>query len=198
MGLRIYFEKVIVDFLNCDNYFTINENVLSNCIEGQRRPGFFIGVLTIVSKLFNIVNPTSAFFGKKDPQQLLLIKRLCKDLNYNIKIVSCETVREKNGLAMSSRNNYLTNKERLGAGVIFLALERAKVLLKKNLNIDLIKAEMNKIILSNSKMKIDYISFSQTLDLTEIENIDNNQILVSVAVFIGKTRLIDSFFFPDF
>ena len=88
--------------------FSVYESIISQKLEGLSRPGFFIGVTTVVSKLFNIVQPSHSFFGMKDIQQLVIIKNLVKDLNYNIQIIGCETVREKNGLAMSSRNQYLS------------------------------------------------------------------------------------------
>ncbi len=186
------------NFISKNSSVFVNETILSNCIEGQKRPDFFSGVLTIVSKLFNVVKPTHSFFGKKDPQQLLIIKKLCENLNYNIKIVACDTVREKNGLAMSSRNRYLTKYEKEDAAVIFLALTKAKLLLQKNTQLNIVKQEMKKILLSKPNIKIDYISFSNTLNLKEVHSFKNNQILISIAVFCGKTRLIDSFFFPDF
>ncbi len=178
--------------------FSIIENSLSNCLEGQKRPDFFSGVLTIIVKLFNIISPSSAFFGKKDPQQLLIIKKLCEDLNFNIKIISCSTVREKNGLAMSSRNNYLSASERENASVIYLSLLKAKSLIKKNIfSIDVIQKKMEQTLLQCPNLKIDYISFSDPVSLLELKKSLNKNTLISIAVFIGKTRLIDSFFYTD-
>ena len=176
----------------------VNENNLSNCLEGQKRPGFFSGVLTIVAKLFNIISPTHAFFGEKDPQQLILIKKLCSDLNFNIKIVSCPTVREKNGLAMSSRNFYLNRKEKKNASIIYESLMMTKDLLNNNeTNIAILKKNLKTSLLRCPNLKIDYISFSNSKTLKEFKKNTKNDLLVSVAVFIGKTRLIDSFFYKN-
>ncbi len=176
----------------------IVENHLSKCLEGQKRPDFFPGVLTIVTKLFNIVSPSHAFFGKKDPQQLLIIKKLCKDFNYNIEIVACSTVREKNGLAMSSRNEYLTENEKTDASIIYKSLLKAQLLIKSEVSsVSKIKNEMKTLLLSCPNLKIDYISFSSCSNLVEYNKTIKKNSLVSIAVFIRKTRLIDSFFYPD-
>ena len=174
----------------------VNENDLSNCLEGQKRPDFFRGVLTIVTKLFNIVSPTHAFFGEKDPQQLILIKKLCNDLNFNIKIISCPTMREKNGLAISTRNHYLSNKEQENASIIYSSLMMIKGLLNNNeKNIKTLKEKLTLSLLTCPDLKIDYISFANSNNLKEFKKNINNDLLVSVAVFIKKTRLIDSFFY---
>ena len=184
------------ELLNSNASVFVNENAFSKCLEGQKRPDFFCGVLTIVTKLFNIVSPTHAFFGEKDPQQLILIKKLCKDLNFNIKIISCLTIREKNGLAMSSRNHYLTNQEKENAAIIYKSLIKTKNLLKNNeTSIIILKEKLKSSLLSCPGLKIDYISFANTKNLKEFKKDINNDLLVSVAVFIGKTRLIDSFFY---
>jgi len=184
-------------FLDSPSVF-INENNLSNCIEGQKRPNFFCGVVTIVTKFFNIISPTHAFFGEKDPQQLILIKKLCEDLNFNIKIVSCPTIREKNGLAMSSRNSYLNNYEKNSASIIYESLMIAKKLLKNNVtSVKILKKHIKSSLLSCSIIKIDYISFANSKNLKELKKETNNDLLISVAVFIGKTRLIDSFFYKN-
>tara|TARA_B100000700_G_scaffold322180_1_gene423072 strand:+ start:983 stop:1843 length:861 start_codon:yes stop_codon:yes gene_type:complete len=174
----------------------VNENYLSNCLEGQKRPDFFRGVLTIVTKLFNIVSPTHAFFGEKDPQQLILIKKLCNDLNFNIKIISCPTMREKNGLAISTRNHYLSNKEQENASIIYNSLMMIKGLLNNNeKNIKTLKEKLTLSLLTCPDLKVDYISFANSNNLKEFKKNINNDLLVSVAVFIKKTRLIDSFFY---
>ena len=176
----------------------IVEGYLSKCLEGQKRPDFFPGVLTIITKLFNIISPSHAFFGKKDPQQLLIIKKLCEDFNYNIKIVACPTVREKNGLAMSSRNEYLTKAEKADASVIFESIQEAQLLIKSGVfSIFKIKSEMEALLLSCPNLKIDYISFSSCSTLIEYKKTLKKNSLVSIAVFLGHTRLIDSFFYPD-
>ena len=186
------------EFFSTNFSMKIVEGHLSKCLEGQKRPDFFPGVLTIITKLFNIISPSHAFFGKKDPQQLLIIKKLCEDFNYNIKIVACPTVREKNGLAMSSRNEYLTKEEKADASVIFESIQEAQLLIKSGVfSIFKIKSEMEALLLSCPNLKIDYISFSSCSSLIEYKKTLKKNSLVSIAVFIGHTRLIDSFFYPD-
>ena len=186
------------EFFSTNFSMKIVEGHLSKCLEGQKRPDFFPGVLTIITKLFNIISPSHAFFGKKDPQQLLIIKKLCEDFNYNIKIVACPTVREKNGLAMSSRNEYLTKEEKADASVVFESIQEAQLLIKSGVfSIFKIKSEMKALLLSCPNLKIDYISFSSCSSLIEYKKTLKKNSLVSIAVFIGHTRLIDSFFYPD-
>ena len=107
----------------------IQENILSCILEGNSRPDFFTGVITVVAKLFNIIEPTHVFFGKKDAQQLRIVEKLISDLNYPIEIISCPIIREENGLAMSSRNIYLNNAERIIAATIQKALQEGKNLI---------------------------------------------------------------------
>ena len=199
LNISILFIPKYSEMLSSKASIFVDDRRILNCIEGKRRPMFFSGVLTVVSKLFNITNPTDAFFGKKDPQQLFIIKKLCTDLNYNINIISCSTIREKNGLAMSTRNNYLTSEERKKASVIYESLLIAQIMIKNNIvSIKKIRLNMENIILSYSKIKIDYISFSNSKNLKEFNKTISGDVLVSVAVFIGNARLIDSFFFPDY
>lgn len=170
------------------------ENNLFNKLEGNSRPGFFNGVTTIVAKLFDIVEPSHSFFGEKDYQQLCIIKKMVDDLSYSINIVPCPIVREKNGLAMSSRNEYLTEKEFSIASTIFKALNFGKSLLEKGeSNSDTLRTEITQIINSESQIKIDYVSVTNINSLEEIEGKIEVDILVSLAVFLGDTRLIDNF-----
>tara|TARA_Y100001935_G_scaffold55192_1_gene46155 strand:+ start:2994 stop:3851 length:858 start_codon:yes stop_codon:yes gene_type:complete len=186
------------EFFSSNFSMKIIESHLSNCLEGQKRPDFFPGVLTIITKLFNVVSPTYAFFGKKDPQQLLIIKKLCKDFNFNIKIIACSTIREKNGLAMSSRNEYLTKKEKADASIIYKSIQKAQFLIQNGVfSVSKIKKEMKDLLLTCPNLEIDYISFSACSNLIEYDKIVKKNSLISVAVFIGKTRLIDSFFHPE-
>ena len=184
------------DGINTGNY----KNNLFNLLEGKSRPGFFKGVTTIVAKLFNIVEPSHAFFGKKDFQQLCIIKKLVSDLKYPIQIVPCPIIREKNGLAMSSRNTYLTEHEFSIAATIFKALASGKTLLKNGeLNCEKLKNRITKIINRDPKLKIDYVSVANKNTLEEIEGKLGGGILVSVAALLGQTRLIDNFTYslPD-
>ena len=172
----------------------IQENNLSCLLEGKSRPEFFSGVATIVSKLFNIVEPTHAFFGEKDAQQLRIIQKLVKDLNYPIHIVSCPIIREENGLARSSRNDYLTEAERKIATTIKKALQNGKkLLISGEHNSQIIKDEITQIIGAEKLLRIDYISVADSNTLVEISGKIEQDILVSVAVYIKDTRLIDNF-----
>ena len=159
---------------------------------GISRPHFFSGVATVVTKLFNIVKPHVAIFGQKDFQQLAIIRRMVQDLNFNIEIVGCPTVREVDGLAMSSRNSYLSPDQRRHALSLFEALENARVQL--NSGIDdasrLIK-DASERILSHPQTDIDYIAICDPETLEDITTI-NSPALMALAVKIGTTRLIDN------
>ncbi len=172
----------------------IIENKISKILEGKSRPEFFSGVLTVIAKLFNIVRPDYAFFGNKDAQQLRVIKKFVLDFNYPIKIISCSTVREKNGLAMSSRNKYFNEKEKSELGIIYNALYASRKLLKNGeRNSKIIKKIINETLLTNSKITIDYISIADDLTLKEIENNIESNVLISIAIYYKQIRLIDNF-----
>jgi pantoate--beta-alanine ligase len=166
---------------------------LTSGLCGEKRPGHFRGVCTVVSKLFNIVSPDRAYFGEKDAQQLAVIKRMVKDLNFDIEIVGCPIIREEDGLAKSSRNTYLSPAERKAALVLSSSLKEAKKLLdegEKN------PAKIQEVIirkLNNEPLaKIDYVEIVDYLSLKPADTI-NNPVLIALAVYIGKTRLIDNF-----
>lgn len=172
----------------------IIENKISKILEGKSRPEFFSGVLTVIAKLFNIIRPHYAFFGNKDAQQLRVIKKFVLDFNYPIKIISCSTIREKNGLAMSSRNKYFNDKEKAELGIIYNALFASRKLLKNGeRNSKIIKKIINETLLTNSKITIDYISIADDLTLKEIKNYIDSNVLISVAVYYKNIRLIDNF-----
>lgn len=159
---------------------------------GASRPGHFRGVTTIVLKLFNIVTPNRAYFGQKDAQQVFVIKKMVNDLNIPIEIVPCPIVRESDGLAMSSRNTYLSEEERREALVLSKSLFWAKKEIQRGqLNANTIKAEMKKMILCQPSAEIDYIEILNYDTFEEIEKI-HGEVLIALAVKIGKTRLIDN------
>ena len=171
----------------------VSVDKLTKVLEGASRPTHFRGVTTVVNKLFNIIKPDKAYFGKKDAQQLLVIKRMVKDLNMDIEIVDMPIVRENDGLAMSSRNKYLNPDERKNAICLYRSLNRAQELIKLGVNsADIIKDEMRKIVESYKYTKIDYISINRINDLSELDTIEKQNTLVSLAVFVGNTRLIDN------
>lgn len=185
-----------VEEMYTDGFSTfVDLNNLTSGLCGKSRPTHFRGVCTVVSKLFNIVNPDKAYFGQKDAQQLSIIKQMVTDLNFDIEIVSCPIVREADGLAKSSRNTYLSKEERQASTIINKSLKKAKTLIKsgerdsKNV-IDFIKNEINK----ESLAKIDYVSIVDNNTIKNIKTIEDGS-LIAVAVFIGNTRLIDNFIF---
>ena len=161
-------------------------------LEGSCRPGHFKGVATVVAKLFNIVEPTCAYFGQKDAQQALVIKKMAADLNMNLEVIVTPTVRESDGLAMSSRNVYLNTQERQAAAVLFKALTLAQNLWEKgDRNAERIRQEMTSLISKEPLAKIEYVSIADAKTLEELSEIDRPA-LASLAVRIGKTRLIDN------
>ncbi|MFW6105581.1 MAG: pantoate--beta-alanine ligase [Chloroflexota bacterium] len=165
---------------------------VSERLEGTSRPGHFRGVATVVAKLFNIVQPTKAYFGQKDAQQVVVIKRMVTDLNMGIEIVVVPTVRESDNLAMSSRNIYLSPEERKAATVLFKALTLARKLrLGGEKDAGKIRRQMTALIQKEPLAQIDYVSIADAETLEELNLIDRPP-LASLAVRIGKTRLIDN------
>lgn len=165
---------------------------LSNKLCGISRPNHFRGVATIVTKLFNIIRPDKAFFGQKDYQQALIIKKLARDLNLGIDIIVMPTVREADGLAMSSRNSYLNDIERRTAGILYGSLMLAEELISSGkMSAKEIREKMGSLIANEGADQIEYISISDPETLEEVERIEGG-VLIAVAVWIGKTRLIDN------
>ncbi|RUM42367.1 MAG: pantoate--beta-alanine ligase [Desulfurobacterium sp.] len=160
---------------------------------GAKRPGHFRGVATVVTKLFNIVKPHRAYFGKKDFQQLKVIERLVKDLNFDVEVIGCPIVREKDGLAMSSRNVYLSPEERESATSLYRALKLAKELFEKGeRDPEVIKSRMEELILSHPHVKaIDYIEIVDPETFKPVDEIKEGT-LIALAVFVGNARLIDN------
>jgi pantoate--beta-alanine ligase len=161
-------------------------------LEGASRPGHFRGVATVVAKLFNIVQPTRAYFGQKDAQQVVVIKKMVADLNMNAEIVIVPTVRESDGLAMSSRNIYLSPKERQVAIILFKALTLAQRLWRDGeRDAEKIRRQMTSLIRKEPLTQIDYVSIADAETLAELDLLDRPAV-ASLAVRIGKTRLIDN------
>lgn len=167
---------------------------LSDNLCGAKRPGHFRGVCTVCTKLFNIVGPDRAYFGQKDAQQLSIIKKLVLDLNIPVEIVPVPIVREDDGLAMSSRNTYLSKEERNAALCLSKAIFTGEKMAKDGASLEKVLEKMTEIIKTEKLAKIDYIS---AVDLETIKNVENfNQdTLVAIAIYIGKTRLIDNFIY---
>ena len=176
-----------------DGYNTwVEVNEITDVLEGAVRPGHFKGVTTVVNKLFNIIQPDKAYFGQKDAQQVAVIKKMARDLNMPLEVVVCPTIREDDGLAMSSRNTYLTPEMRKGAPVIYQSLQKAKEMVEAGeKTVAVIRREMTSMISKESLAVIDYISFADNETLKEIHTI-KPPVLISMAVKFGKTRLIDN------
>mgnify|MGYP001463255774 CR=1 FL=1 len=176
-----------------DNFSTyVEENNLSKGLESVSRPHFFKGVLTVVLKLFNIINPQSVFFGKKDYQQFRLVEKMVEDLNLDINVVGCETIREKSGLAMSSRNAAFIENDLQDLGVIYTALKMAKdrVGLEEK-DASIIKTLIKETLLTLNGLTIDYIEITDIKNLSTLEII-NQSVLISLAVYFKNVRLIDN------
>ena len=165
---------------------------LAAVLEGASRPGHFRGVATVVAKLFNIVQPERAYFGQKDGQQLVVIRQMVRDLDFPVEIVAVPTVREPDGLAMSSRNTYLNAGERSAATVLHRALMRAQKLhLDGEHDAEVLRVAMSDVLASEPLAAVDYVSVADPETLEELVLVDS-QAMVSLAVRIGGTRLIDN------
>jgi pantoate--beta-alanine ligase len=165
---------------------------LAERLEGASRPGHFRGVVTVVARLFDLVKPDRAYFGQKDAQQLIVIKRMVADLNMNLEVVAVPTVREPDGLAMSSRNTYLNPEERKQATALYQALTLAQKLYNDGENdAKAIRRQMTALIKKQPLANIDYISIADAVTLDELDVV-KPPALVSMAVRIGETRLIDN------
>lgn len=176
-----------------DPHAFVSIDTLSDTLCGKTRPIHFKGVCTVVSKLFNIVNPDRAYFGQKDAQQLAIIRRMVRDLNMDIEIVGCPIVREEDGLAKSSRNTYLNEEERKAALILSKAVFLGKKMVEDGeTSAAAVKEAMIKKIESEPMAKIDYVEAVDGLSMQPVEEI-KAPVLVAMAVYIGKTRLIDNF-----
>jgi pantoate--beta-alanine ligase len=174
-----------------DTWVEVGES-LTGRLEGTFRPGHLRGVTTVVAKLFNVVQAQRAYFGQKDGQQLAVIRRMAADLHMGVEVVAVPTVREPDGLAMSSRNAYLSPEERRAATVLWRSLCRARELFDGGeRRAEVIRGEMRDVLASEPLAKVDYVSVADAETLAELETIDRAA-MVSLAVRIGSTRLIDN------
>lgn len=162
-------------------------------LEGGMRPGHFRGVATVVAKLFNVVQAQKAYFGQKDAQQVVVIQQMVRDLNFPIEIIVCPTVREPDGLAMSSRNTYLSNEERKAATILSRALRSAELQFQMGeRHAETLRQIVVKKIESEPLAKLQYVSCADPRTLQEFDGVFISPALLSLAVYIGKTRLIDN------
>ena len=177
-----------------DDFCTyIDMDGLTKGLCGKTRPIHFRGVCTVVGKLFNIVHPDRAYFGQKDAQQLAVVRRMVRDLNFDLEIVGCPIIREEDGLAKSSRNTYLSEEERKAAVILHKGLVKGEEMVSAGeKDVKKVLDAITEIIESEPLARIDYV---EAVDFDNIETIDTieGSVLVAVAVYIGKTRLIDNF-----
>lgn len=171
----------------CVSIDTLSENLC-----GKTRPIHFKGVCTVVSKLFHIAVPDRAYFGQKDAQQLAIIKKMVRDLNFDIQIVGCPIIREADGLAKSSRNTYLSAEERQAALCLSKAVKKGQEIIAKGIDSETVLGQMRAVIEAEPLAKIDYVSMVDALTMQDVTTVDRD-VLVAMAVYIGKTRLIDNF-----
>lgn len=170
----------------------VDMTVLTEELCGLSRPVHFRGVCTVVSKLFNIVQPDRAYFGQKDAQQLAVIKHMVDDLNMNVEVIGCPIIREEDGLAKSSRNTYLSAEERKAALCLSRAVKTGQEAICKGIKAEEVLAKMRAVIEAEPLAKIDYVSMVDALDMQPVDSVEKD-VLVAMAVYIGKTRLIDNF-----
>lgn len=172
----------------------VNIVELSDTLCGISRPIHFKGVCTVITKLFNIIQPTNAYFGEKDAQQLAIIRKMVYDLNFPVNIIGVPIVRESDGLAKSSRNTYLSKEERKAATILYKAVQMGKQTIKRGASADSIINTMTEIINTEPLAKIDYVSVVDANTMQPVHEI-TSPVLVAMAVYIGSTRLIDNFSF---
>ena len=171
----------------------VEVEALTKGLEGAMRPGHFRGVGTVVAKLFNATQPHKAYFGQKDAQQVAVIRRMSVDLNFPLEVIVCPTVREADGLAMSSRNKYLNESERKAAVVLFHSLSAAKELYEAGeRDGEKLREKMKEALASEPLAQVQYVSCADYDSLDELDTV-RGKCLLSMAVFLGKTRLIDNF-----
>ena len=194
-GADLIFAPKATEMYYKDIEASVSVKELATGLCGAKRPNHFAGVCTVVSKLFNIIPADKAYFGQKDAQQLAIIKRIVRDLNFDIEIIGCPIIREKDGLAKSSRNVYLSSKEREAALILNKSLTKCREALQNGeRSTDILKEIIKAQIQTEILAKIDYIEIVDALSLTAI-GFANKPILIAIAIYIGKTRLIDNFIY---
>lgn len=197
IGVDYVFYPATEEMYPCAIDVNVTVGRLASVLEGEKRPGHFDGVVTVVNKLFNIVQPDVAYFGKKDAQQLAIVEKMVDDFNHNILIRGVDIVREADGLAKSSRNVYLTDQERKEAPHLYQSLKLAERLYQNGeRNSDTIIAEINKYLTHNTSGHIEEVAVYSYPELIEQQNISGN-IFISLAVKFSQARLIDNVIIGD-
>jgi pantoate--beta-alanine ligase len=191
-GVDILFRPVVAEMYGVDFSVSVEENSLTKTLEGRSRPGHFRGVCTVVTKLFHLLSPDAAVFGEKDFQQLAIIRRMVRDLNFPIEIIGAPTVREPDGLACSSRNQYLNVDERAQAAVLQRALQEGRRLFADgHRSVAMLLGSMRDVIATAPLARIDYLEVVNADTLRSVTKADASSLIV-VAAFFGRTRLIDN------
>lgn len=191
-GVDLVFVPAVEEMYRPDAATTVRVAGPTEHLCGPLRPGHFEGVATIVTKLLNIVQPDMVFFGQKDAQQLAVIRRMVRDLDMPVEVVGCPTVREPDGLALSSRNAYLSREERAQAVCLYEALQEARRrILRGERDVHALTAAMRQVVLATTPARIDYIELVDPQTLQPLERIEGH-VLAALAVYIGRTRLIDN------
>ena len=191
-GVNLVFAPSSEEMYNKDSLTWVDVDKLTEPLCGRARPGHFRGVTTVCAKLFNIVLPDKAFFGQKDAQQAIVIKRMVADLNMPLDIVVCPTVREEDGLAVSSRNKYLSDSERKDAPLIYEALQKAQAMIASGTKeIQKITDEMRKILSRSKLIEPEYVEIVDTETLQPAKTAEG-KVLIAIAAKLGSTRLIDN------
>lgn len=193
MGVDMIFHPEPEDMYRSAQAF-VDIGLLADTLDGAARPGHFRGVCTVVSKLFNIIQPDRAYFGEKDAQQLAIIRKMAFDLNFDVQVVGCPIVREADGLAKSSRNTYLNAAERAAAPVLYRAIEHGKSIIKKGMPAQTLISEMEKVLAAEPLAKTEYVAVVDAMTMQPVDVIEG-AVLIPMAVRVGSTRLIDNFSF---
>ncbi len=192
-GCDLVFTPATDDIYPAGYQTYVTVEAVSQPLEGARRPGHFRGVATVVAKLFNLTRPTRAYFGQKDAQQVRVIETMARELNFDLAIVVCPTVRESDGLALSSRNAYLTPAQRAAAPVLFRALSAAQVAWQQGERHPArLRRVMDSVLAAEPLAEVEYTSAADAVTLAELDKVIEGPVLLSMAVRIGRTRLIDN------
>ena len=195
-GADVIFYPEASEIVDEDMLAFVDIHKMQNNLCGRRRPGHFRGVCTIVAKLFNIIQPNRAYFGQKDIQQFYILKKMVRDLNYDIDIIRCPIVREPDGLAMSSRNVYLSPAERREATILSRAIKEAMRLFENGVTSGSnVVSMISTYITDHSSARIDYVNIVDET-MRDVPEIKPGHIL-ALAAFLGSTRLIDNYIFGD-
>jgi len=204
---KIQKDKELLESEDCDVLFLPNNKIfyptepilkfdfgaLEAVMEGANRPGHFNGVAIVVSKLFNIVKPNRAYFGQKDWQQFIIIKQLVEDLSFDIELVPCPIIREKNGLAMSSRNQRLNTQEKIQASALFQSLQRAKEKYEQNISLKKIKNELIEFFKNTKGVDLEYFEIVNAYSLQNLQEEERTKkVVFCIAAKVGEVRLIDN------